>query len=347
VINLKVNFLTKNQYEEYERFIKQYKTSLFFHSIKYHLLLSELLQANIETLVATDNENTIKGVLCLLSKEGKFGKVYNSVPFYGSNGGVISDDPATTAKLLEKYNSLIKQDHVAASTFIENPLDIKDHSIIEHDLIDERICQFTKLDYDNCEESLMNSFHYKTRNMLRKSFKSGLTHDIDNNAMGFLYEIHKENMIAIGGKPKQKVFFDNINKFFKAGEDYNIYVAKLDGKPISALLLFYYNGFAEYYTPVIKAEFRELQPNSFLIYHSMVDASKKGHHTWNWGGTWKSQENLYRFKIRFGAYDKNYKYYIKINNAEIYHSNPKELAEHYDNFYLIPFDQLKVNNPAN
>lgn len=188
----------------------------------------------------------------------------------------------------------------------------------------------------------MESFHYKTRNMVRKAVKSVAHIEINNDAFSFLRETHNENMASIGGKAKSDKFFDFIKKHFKADSDYKIYIAKnADGVMMSALLLFYFNRTVEYFTPVIKHEFRDLQPLSALIYRSMSDACKAGYKYWNWGGTWKSQEGVYRFKSRWNTSDHPYYYYNKINNPEIYNCSPAQLLTDYPDFYVIPFNKLK------
>ena len=72
----------------------------------------------------------------------------------------------------------------------------------------------------------------------------------------------------------------------------------------------------------------------------MVDNANKKFKWWNWGGTWLSQDGVYRFKSRFGAIDKEYKYYIKVNNQDIYNSTKEYLLSEYGNFYTVPFERL-------
>ena len=147
-------------------------------------------------------------------------------------------------------------------------------------------------------------------------------------------------MESIGGKPKSSKFFELIKKYFESNLDYDIYVANKDGIYISAMLVFYYNNVVEYFTPVVKVEYRSFQPLSLLIFQAMVDNSNKKFKWWNWGGTWLSQDGVYRFKSRFGAIDKEYKYFIKVNNQDIYNSTKEKLLSEYENFYTIPFDRL-------
>ena len=79
-------------------------------------------------------------------------------------------------------------------------------------------------------------------------------------------------------------------------------IAEYENKVIAALLVFLYNQPAEYYTPVILNEYRPLQPMSGLIYQAMQEAITCGMKWWNWGGTWKSQDGVYRFKKSWGYF---------------------------------------------
>jgi lipid II:glycine glycyltransferase (peptidoglycan interpeptide bridge formation enzyme) len=304
-------------------------------------LLEDYLSVESDYLLAIDENDNIQGVLPLMKKEGKFGIIVNSLPFYGSNGGILSKSKEAFELLLDEYNRISNE--VSASTYITNTLqkNIPEEKI-EYDLIDKRIGQWTYINYDyNIEEEVMKSFHSKTRNMVRKAIKENIEVEIDNTQIDFLYEVHYENITSIGGKAKEKRFFELIGKHFEKGKDYNIYIAKLKGKKIAAILFFYYNRIVEYWTPAVLREYRSYQPTSLIIYIAMIDACRKGYKLWNWGGTWLTQHGVYLFKKRFGAVDKEYKYFIKINNKDIFCSSREELLREYDNFYVIPFDKLK------
>ncbi len=329
---------------EYKHFVENHFESMFFQSGSYVKLLSELLNCKEEHLLYFD-EGLIKGVLPLMSKTGVFGKVYNSLPYYGSNGGVLANTKEIAFELIKEYNKLIKEVDVASSTCVENPL-LKNNykeSII-HNLTDYRIGQFTSISYyENHADKLIESFHYKTRNMVRKGMKTGLHVKVDNTAIDFLADTHENNMKAIGGKPKPRIFFDLITKHFVADKDYKIWVAYNGEVPVAALLLFYYRDMVEYYSPVIVEEYRDKQPLSLLIYEAMIESSQRGFNLWNWGGTWANQDGVYTFKKRWGTFEKNYEYYIQINNSEIYYSNKDILLKEYSDFFVLPFNLLKQN----
>jgi len=285
-----------------------------------------------------DRDDSILAILPLMIKTGCYGKVVNSLPYYGSNGGILSLHEESHIFLLEYYYKYIED--VGSATYIENPL-IKASAEVKFELIDERIGQFTSIGFNgNVKESLLKSFDASARRNIKKAIKSEVTVEIDNTQTEFLFETHFENITSINGKAKEKKFFLLLDSFFEKGKDYNIFVAKKDDINIAALLVFYYNKTVEYFTPVIKKEFRNMQPLSLIIYQTMIDANKKNYTLWNWGATWKTQEGVYKFKKKFGTIDILYKYFNTINNNKIYSSSSEELLKEYNGFYVIPFNKL-------
>lgn len=330
--------------DSYEKFILDHNESMFYHTLKYRDLIVKLLNVEACYIIAVF-QNEILGVLPIISMSAKYGKVLNSLPFYGSNGGILADNQKAFQALINYYNSEIIEDvSVAASTIISNPLMLnQDYPENKKTITDYRIGQFTKIDFESdVEDGLMNSFHYKTRNMIRKSIKLGLEINKDNSKLDFLCSQHLLNMNAIGGKAKNQMFFKIFPNIYSPDKDYKIYTASFKGEIISALLLFYHKKTVEYYMPVSMASHRDKQPMSLLIFRAMVDASKNGYKLWNWGGTWESQEGVYRFKKRWGTYDKKYYYHTQINNQDIFKSSQEELLKEYPDMFVLPFNQLNI-----
>lgn len=327
----------------YDFWVQVHAESMLYHSLPYLEMIAELTNSDIKLFCALDDNKVIRGVLPVLSRAGVYGTVYNSLPYYGSHGAILAKDEDVRKSLLSFWNDLASKENVATATMIEN---IASDKSIANDIVctltDERIGQLTPILCNEGHETfLMDSYHSKTRNVVRKAQKQGFSVSVENDQMHFLYETHKENMEVIGGLAKEKKFFDHISKHFKVNKDYKIWVARDNDIPIAALLLFYYKDTVEYFTPVIVDEWRERQPLSLLIFEAMCDASKRGYKLWNWGGTWASQKGVYLFKNRWGAIDRPYRYFVHIQNQNIYQSTPEELLQEYPGFFVLPFNCLK------
>lgn len=336
---------TANQSAAYDEFLSLKPETLLYQTSSYMALLEDLLGAQNLTQLVWDETGRLQGALPLMRKDGPWGGVLNSLPYYGSNGAIITETEGVADLLYSRFLELSQAPDIAASTVIENPLDPQGFAPFSASLEEERIGQFTPLPREgDTEQQLMAMFHGKTRNMVRKAQKLGIETRADPNAMDFLLRVHAENMSEIGGLAKSPEFFDLIPKHFSAPKNYQIYVATLDGRDIAAMLVFFWNQTVEYYTPVVVKEYRSSQPLSGLIFRAMCDAAEAGFAWWNWGGTWLSQSGVYQFKSRWGTRDIPYKYKINIRNQQMLDATPHQLLEHYQGFYALPFSKLRSNS---
>lgn len=335
--------------EKYTQFVDMKKESFMYYSLKYRRLLTELLGDESEYLVAVDSDGNVIGCLPIFFKsDEETGTVANSLPFYGGHGGVLADSGDVREHLLDAYIRVIKKRNCAASTIVGSPLEDYDalyKDKIQPTFIDERIelmTYFPYMDGISYASSLMDSYHHMERRCIKKAIKNDVIVEVDNSieAIDFLFHVHTENMLAIGGLPKNRKCFDLITKYFNSGEDYDVYIARKNNEKIAALLVFYFNGTVEYYTPAIVEQYRTIQPLTLIIYTAMQDAMKNKMEKWNWGGTGLTQKSLYDFKTKWGTTETKYFYYTKIWNESILRIHKEEILTRYKNYYVFPFVQV-------
>jgi hypothetical protein len=347
---MNIKLLDNSLEKQYEDFLLTIPNSLFFASNKFRKFLKKFLNEEDAYFLVLDENGKIKAALpSFLKKNSEFGNILNSLPFYGSNGGIIEagQDENISRQLINAFYRFADDNNCVSTTIISSPLNTLEEFYETHtgfSLKDSRIGQLTELPQlnEDVAASVMKIIHYKTRNLVRKAQKLEITADDSERKehFDFLIDTHKENLAAIGGLAKPDAFFQLIPEFFTYGEDYRIYTAKKDGQLIAAMLVFYFNKTVEYFTPVIKAEFRNSQPLSLLIFEGMKEAVNKGYKWWNWGGTWASQGSVYHFKSQWGTQDKNYYYYTKILDQSILEKTKEQLLSHYPYFFVAPFNLL-------
>ena len=346
---MKLEILRPELYDTYEQFLLNHPYSLFYHSPKYKDFLTKLLKCEAEYLVAMEGDH-IRGVLPLMYLRGDTGRIYNSLPYYGSNGGIIADDPGAYGTLAEAYNAIARCKTTISSTVITNPFaqqmytthTIGNTSEIRSNYTDYRIGQFTDIAIrDNHRDEMMARIDSSARRNIRKALREGVTVAVGHTQVERLQQMHQDNIRAIGGIPKSDEFFALIPHYFTPGEDFDLYVAKKDGLVIAGLLLFYFNQTVEYFTPAIDNTYRSIQPLSFILITAMVDASQRGFARWNWGGTWASQTGVYRFKRKWGAIEQKYLYYTQLNDCSILDWPPDRILSTFPNFFVVPFSVLK------
>ena len=72
----------------------------------------------------------------------------------------------------------------------------------------------------------------------------------------------------------------------------------------------------------------------------MTEAAKSGFKYWNWGGTWKTQTGVFRFKKKWAAFEQKYFYYTQLNDRSILNWSPDKIVKTFPNFFIIPFSQI-------
>lgn len=332
-----------------EVFLKDYvnnsKDSLFYTSFEFINLISTHLGAVSFWIVARENNETLGVLPFLESKAGKFGTVFNSLPYYGSNGGVIQlrENVVVKQNLIKEFFNLAQKKNACSATIVTNPL-LKDNHVYEEVIndyiIDERIGQITHIPA-NPDDELIKIFDDPRPRNIRRAQKEDIKVSSGNerSSVEFLYKVHVENMQAIGGLHKSWDFFEKLLTNMPA-DMWSVYIGSKEDEPVSALLLFYFNGTAEYFTPVIKSEHRNTQALTLVIFEAMQDAANKRCKNWNWGGTWLSQTGVYDFKKKWGTSDYPYYYYTKLFNERVRFSSKGALLKDYPGFFVLPFSEL-------
>ena len=312
--------------DAWDDYLRGHDGSLVYASARFRALLVELLGCRDRSLAAVDG-GAIRGVLPLLELDG----VLNSLPYYGSNGGVLADSAAVTELLLDAYDELAQA--AAAATLVENPFAPAAPRDPVHTHVDTRIAQWSELPPRGIESS--------ARRNARKARAAGVVVERDPAELGTLHELHDENIRALAGLPKSEAFFRLVAAHLAPGRDFELYVARHEGRVVAALLVLVFNRTAEYYTPAILHEARPLQPLAAILETALADAAERGLARWNWGGTWESQAGVHRFKRKWGARECRYRYFTQVNDAALLRSSPQELLARFEGFYVVPFSALE------
>ena len=326
----------------YDSFILKKDSNLFYSSYKYCQFLTELLGCKEDYLIAIENDE-IQGVLPLMYMERDNSRIYNSLPYYGSNGGIITDSQDCYQALLSEYNLRAQDKSTISSTIVTNPLNPVCSDKYSHNYVDSRIGQITdivrKVDSDSAYQ-VFALIEPSARRNVRKALREGISVEKSANRLTDLEKLHRHNMETISGTPKTEYFFNLVPEIFKEGDDFDLYTALLGDQVIAALLVFYFGKTVEYFTPAVSSEYRSVQPLAAILKVAMEEAISKGFEKWNWGGTWLTQDGVYRFKRKWGAKDYKYTYFIQLNECNILNMDRHEIISRYENFYVVPFGEL-------
>ena len=284
--------------------------------------------------------------------DDQVGRVLNSLPWFGSYGGVglLPGAPASArTEVLSEVRALIEDPTVGFTAINLVPSEMP-HLTEYLDLLSPRMVvprrtQVTTLPRGpaGLEESLMSLFHPKARNAIRKGLGQGFRIDLQDTdeAWAALEALHAANMARIGGRAKSAHALGTLRKHVPP-ENRRLAVALSEHGPVAALLTARVGGTVEYLVPAVDEDSRTTQALSALIWHEMLAASATGARWWNWGGTGWQQESLLRFKSRLGGTVVEYATLVSCTDhaLQVLRNLDGQLPAGLLDYYLYPFSHL-------
>jgi len=331
--------------EEYIRFISNCENTLIYSDLNYLDAISEYTKSKLYFAVDIVDDILVSALpFCIFF--GSFGPVINSLPFYGSNGGIVSRNRKILNfnLIIDKVLEFANENRCVSLTIIESPLSHdREHAFTKFNYRDSRISLLNYFEQNMKMPDLIASFKDPRPRNIRRAEKAGIEvkESRSSESIEFLANTHHENMSSIGGIPKNYDFFQFITSKL-ATNQWVILEASVNGIRIGSLLLLYSKDVVEYFTPVSLSEYRHLQAQSLLIFTGMCFAIAKNIYIWNWGGTWETQKGVYDFKKKWGPRESKYNYYCAILEESILYKEKSSLLHEYPYFYVLPFNELKV-----
>lgn len=332
----------------YRDMLDHCRGAMFTHSFRYLRFLERVLPKSKPRHIVYKNHGRIEGAFPAVTQERGGVLVVNSLPFFGSHGGLVlrPDSPPEVKEYLSQgFKSIVDDVDHFSSTVIESPLEHLDQSrhFPEFSFADSRVGQVTEIAEevagDYSREKLLALFEKRTRNSATRALRSGLLlgPDDSSEALDSLFSLHVENMESIGGTTKPQEFPSAVRDVFKLGTDYRVFSARSGSDLVAGLLVFYFKDWVEYFMPATHPDYRVDQPMSGLVLLAMEDAVQRGFRKWNWGGTWATQRGVYRFKRGFGAIDCPYRYFTQLSEASYgQENNLMRLRRDFPFFYIAP-----------
>lgn len=155
-----------------------------------------------------------------------------------------------------------------------------------------------RLDLPGDEETLWASVGPKVRNQVRKAEKSGVLARRDRGQAGVLHAIYAENMGRLGTPAHSRFFFQTVIDIF--GEDADILLVELDGKPVGAMLLVRHQSVLAVPWASTLAQYNCLNPNMLMYWSALRRAQELGCNCFDFGRS-SVDSGTYRFKKQWGA----------------------------------------------
>jgi len=308
--------LKQEEYSIYEEFAKQHNKGHFMQSIDWYKIKNEWIG---KVVVVYDNDKIVGGISVLVRKLPYF----NMSIMYAPRGPVcdIYDEKVLT-ELVQGIKQLAKENH--SFIFRMDP-DIKNSDNKFKELakkigfkIKDDIKRFGdgiqpryvfRLDIkDKDEETLLKSFHEKTRYNIRLSTRKGVTvKEGTRNDLKKFHEIMEETgeRDAFGIRPLS--YFENMYDILHDKNNMKLLMAYYEDKPIAGVIEIIYGNKAWYLYGASSSIYRNVMPNYALQWEMIKIAKQNNCDIYDFRGVEefedesKPEYGVYKFKKGFNG----------------------------------------------
>lgn len=299
-----------------------------------------------------------------LELEGGF-VALNSSPFFNSHGSIFEGD----LNLVSKFNSdnffyneycfedifkIFDQSKILCMNFVQSPF-LSDNEIQMNlnffiSLKKKILFKFNEIKktgfikeivkYSN-DEQILETYHPKTRNCIRKFLRSSHEIQIIENrsdkwkksieelSLNNGREMSKRNILS-----KNQQYFQDISRFYNSDRAIIMRIIDSDENLLSSCLFFLFDDTIEYWTPYVSDLGKKQNALHGLIHevHKYMAIHKLNN--LNFGGTDPLNTDLIRFKSRFGSKKMDYSCYNFVNKTLNKEFSINELMREHPYFYF-------------
>jgi FemAB-related protein (PEP-CTERM system-associated) len=298
----------------WDEFVHACPEGTFFHRAGWQKVLRDVFHHDTYFLYA-ERAGRIEGVLPLAHvKSLLFGHSLVGLPF-AVYGGVAANDASAADALELEAQRLARELGVAH-------LELRNVRVRHADWpLQDLYVTFRKPILAD-EQDNMLAIPRKQRAMVRKGLKNGLRSEIDRSADRF-FALYASNVHRHGTPALPKRYFETLRETFAADTEF-MTVSDARGRPLSAVMSFYFRDEVLPYYAGDDESARELAANDFKYWELMRRACARGIKTFDYGRS-KQGTGSYAFKKNWGF---------------------EPLPLHYE-YCLYKRDAVPQNNPSN
>ena len=300
-----VQQLRKEDYEEWNEFVKVHKNATLFHTVEWKKVLEETFGYKPEYLVVKNSEGKLVGVSPAFSVKTLFGKVIVSQPFFEYGGPIVENGfEEAYNEILSFYRDKVENERIK---YVEIRILPDGEKQPEHFDNTGFVKQFKAYDFyidvkgKDFEKDIWLGLYTKksrVRNSVKKAIKSGMRVAEDDD-IDIYYELYIKTIAKLGSPPYPKTLFENLKKYVNCSSVRFTY-AYLKDKPIAAMMSFPYNNRDLMVSLVSDENYQEYRANDLLYNEQIEYATKNKFEIVDLGRT-RPDSPYERYKRKWGA----------------------------------------------
>ncbi|MDB4349672.1 GNAT family N-acetyltransferase [Omnitrophica bacterium] len=292
---MKIRLAEKKDRDKWKAYLDKSSYNPPLNHYAWKEILEESYKVKTCFFIALDQTDKICGLLpAYITKDIRGKRCLYSLRF-----GLVADDNDLKNKFLSHIRRFCEEKNIASNlaTSGYHRIGTGFREIIKKTVV---------MDLPRDEEAAWRCLRGKTRNMIRKAFKSDLVTERGFHNLRKFYDIYTATMLDKGIPIHSYRFFKNISE--KMRDNAELIVAKRSGEVAAASLVFFSKDIAIYPFQVSLAHLRIFAPNDLLIWETIRLCLEKRIFKLDMGES-KEGGNVYIFKSNFGGTPRDIYYY--------------------------------------
>lgn len=235
-------------------------------------------------------------------------EIFDILSPYGYSGPIVTcSDKDAEKNLIKQYldafDNFCKKNNIVTEFIRFHPL-LKNHELFKEFIPIDIRNRTAYIDLTKNKETLFKELDKKTRNLVRKAEKNGIsieqtTRRDDLEMFTNLYLNTMEKNLAQKKYMFPFKFFENTMEFLK--ENITLFIAKYQEKIIAASLFMHKYEFIHYHFSGSDKDYKHLAPNNLLLWEVIQWGKKSNYTKFHLGGGSGKDDTLFRFKAGFSS----------------------------------------------
>jgi len=292
---VQVRLATQEDSAAWDRYLDKFPDIPPMNRYAWKGILEDTYRVKTYFFIALDKDNKVAGILSSYVTRD----IKNRLNLYSLRFGIVADDKACYAGLLDHIKDFCGQNNIVSN------LTASGYKKIDTNYT-ETVKKTVILKLPRTEEEMWQSLRDKTRNMIRKSQKSGLVAERGFCGLKEFYDIYTVNMLKKGIPIHRLEFFENI----AGAMPYNatLITAKKGAKVIGGTFVLHSMTSAIYPFQSSASDMRTYAPNPFLVWEAVKMCMERGIPALDMGES-SQGGSVYDFKVNFGGVPRDVYYY--------------------------------------
>lgn len=320
---IEIKVANSNNRDTWNKFVEKRSMSTPYHLWEYGEVLSSIYNYRRYYFMVMDG-GELFGVLPLLHVNSKlFGNRLISMPFCEYGGPIFDAREENRKDVQAAHKSLLAEVNELSEKLGVEYVEIRNPSVLSNVWCDTGYAKYNRyltfrVSLKRSQEELWRNLNKKTRTTIRKVLKSDLEVEKARGAkdIASYYNLYLRTQCRLGSPPHFVSFFENLYRCLTENR-MKIDLVRYEGECIAGVITFQLNKEIYWWSNVMNAEYRSLNPTNLLLWNIIEWGVKCNFNFLDLGRT-RPATGIHHFKKGWGGKElilQDYIHFLELNTT--------------------------------